>query len=244
MSIDLHTLSGAYALNALSPEEVHEFCKHFDDCPSCQQEVGELQEAAAKLGASEAVRPPAHLKPLVLSAADRQPQFPPRIDQTVHEQQPQHAGSRERRTPNWFPRLLAAAAVILVAGVFGVSQVNQEPEENLAAPVSQVFAAEDASTKTSRTDNGGTVSVATSPSLGKMAVDTDELPALDEDQVYQMWTIAAGTPESAGVLEDPSKGAAMDMPSDGVLVAITIEPAGGSEEPTGDPIVSLVPSAV
>ena len=41
MSTDLHTLSGAYALHALSSEEAEEFQKHLDACPACRQEVKE-----------------------------------------------------------------------------------------------------------------------------------------------------------------------------------------------------------
>ena len=77
MSTDLHTLSGAYAVDALSPEEAEEFRKHLDGCPACREEVRELREAAARMGASEAVTPPAHLKANIMLAADRLPQLPP-----------------------------------------------------------------------------------------------------------------------------------------------------------------------
>ena len=39
MSSDLHTLSGAYALNALSAEEAEQFQRHLEACPACTQEV-------------------------------------------------------------------------------------------------------------------------------------------------------------------------------------------------------------
>ena len=73
MSNDLHTLSGAYALNALSPDEAREFREHYDLCPACQQEVRDLRDAAARMGASEAMQPPPQLKARVMSAADKQP---------------------------------------------------------------------------------------------------------------------------------------------------------------------------
>lgn len=235
MSTDLHTLSGAYAVNALSSEEAEEFRKHLDACPACQDEVRELQEAAALMGASEATPPPAHLKASVMRAADRTAQLPPR---TRHLDT-----ARSRR---WMPRILSAAAavVLIVAAGFGIEQLQQEPDVGLAAPVAQVFHAPDAHTATMKTSNGGKISVATSPSLNKMAVDTDELPDLEPGQVYQLWAIADGSPTSAGLLDDPDAGAAMDMPGKGISVAITIEPAGGSEQPTTNPIMSVVPSQV
>jgi hypothetical protein len=36
----------------------------------------------------------------------------------------------------------------------------------------------------------------------------------------------------------------MAMPEEGVQVAITIEPSGGSEQPTTDPVVQVTPSEV
>jgi anti-sigma-K factor RskA len=36
----------------------------------------------------------------------------------------------------------------------------------------------------------------------------------------------------------------MSMPSAGTAVAITVEPAGGSPRPTGDPIVVVDPEAI
>lgn len=246
MSTDLHTLSGAYALDALSPAEVNEFRKHLDACSACQQEVRELREAAARMGASEAIPPPTHLKALVLAAADRNVQLPPFVTRPTREQDGESPAGSERRTSKWFPLLLAAAAaaVVIAAGAIGIEQFDQDRESNLAADVVQVFEADDASTETMRTSNGGEVSVATSPSLEKMAVDTDELPELAEGRVYQLWAVAGQDTQSVGVLEDPSAGAAMEMPEEGIAVAITVEPQGGSQQPTTSPILRVVPSEV
>ena len=79
MSIDLHTLAGAYAIDALSAEEAREFVKHLEECEACRDEVRELQSAAATLGASEAATPPPALRARVLAAADQLPQMPPKV---------------------------------------------------------------------------------------------------------------------------------------------------------------------
>lgn len=246
MSTDLHTLSGAYSLNALSAHEAEEFRTHLKVCPACRQEVAELQGVAARLGASEVIVPPASLKTRVLAAADREPQLPPLLDRPAEPQE--IVGDSERPRSRWFPRLLAAAAalVAVVAGGVALDQATEPDQQSnqLATGVTRVFSAEDASTKTQRTSTGATVSVATSPSLNRMAVDTDELPALSDEQVYQLWAISGDTTQSRGVIADPSQGASMRMPGSGVQVAITVEPAGGSQQPTSDPIVSVVPSRV
>jgi anti-sigma-K factor RskA len=235
MSTDLHTLSGAYAIDALSEEEAREFDRHLQECPACREEVRELRAAAAKMGAAEAVTAPPALKARVLAAADQLPQLPPRVSplQSV----------RKRR---WSARLVAAAAVVVLALGGGVAVLESQRGENqggVAPTVTQVFQAGDAHTKTVQTDHGS-VTVATSPSMGRMAVRTDGLRALSGKHVYQLWAIHGGTPTSAGVVKDLKAGAAMAMPSRGTTVAITVEPEGGSEQPTTAPFVTVDPRSV
>jgi anti-sigma-K factor RskA len=237
MSLELHTLSGAYALDALSAEEAEEFRRHLEACLACRQEVHELRQAAAQMGASEAVEPPPGLRDKVLAEVDRTPQLPPR----------NAAGSNvvELRRRPWGTRLLvaAAAAALVGAAAVGIGRLGDDEQPLLAQEVVQVFEAEDASTETVQTTNGGVVSVATSPSRGEMAIDTDELPALEEGRVYQLWAIQADSIASVGVLER-ERGAAMEMPDAETVVAISIEPAGGSEQPTTQPIMQVKPSDV
>jgi anti-sigma-K factor RskA len=234
---DVHTLSGAYALNALNSEDRHRFTEHLESCAACRQEVRELRDVAARLGASEEMAPPADLKARVLAAAREHPQLPPLVPD--RERRTQVRGGR--RLP-WLVAA-AAAAVLIVAGAVGYAQWEEwvSPSEQLAAGVARVFEAPDARRLTTRTADGATVSVAASPSLDRMALDTDGLHTLDEDEVYQLWTIHDGAATSAGLL-DADQGAAMAMPDEGSAVALTVEPAGGSVQPTSDPIVTVTPS--
>lgn len=233
MRSELHTLSGAYAIDALSAEEAAAFRKHLEECPACRQEVRELRGAAAQLGASEAVRPPAQLKERLLEAAGRTPQLPPRMTATTT--------ARSRRRSR---RLLVAAAAVLVAGTavgVGLGQRDERPETSLAAGVVEVFEAPDARRVEVETTYGP-LQVATSRSEGEMAVDTSRLVPLDDQRVYQVWTVVAGEPLPVTVLDDPDRGAHMGMPEPGTEVAITVEPAGGSQRPTTEPIAQLDPS--
>ncbi|MFP5252931.1 MAG: anti-sigma factor domain-containing protein [Actinomycetes bacterium] len=235
MSTDLHTLSGAYALDALSPEEATAFRTHLAACPACCQEVRELRSAAARMGASEAVPPPPYLKARVLDAANRTPQLPPRVSGL-------HAARRSR----WSPKLVAAAAaaVMVVGTAIGVGVTVGEPDgPTLAQGVVEVFTAPDARSVEVETTHGP-LKVATSRSEGEMAVDTSSLVPLDEEHVYQVWTVVEGEPLPVAVLDEPDAGAHMGMPAPGTQVAITVEPAGGSPKPTTDPIAQLDPSTV
>lgn len=234
MTTDVHTLSGAYALDALSVEEAEQFRAHLEGCPVCAEEVTELQEVAALMGAAESMTPPPALKARVLAAADRMPQQPPKVTaiETV-------------RRPGWLPRVAvaAAAAVVVVGGAVGIAQNSGQDEAPLAAPVSQVFEAADANAVAVDTPRG-TVRVATSPGRGEMAVDDRGLEKLDGEHVYALWSIADGTPSLVGELEGDGSGASMPMPDRGTRVAITVEPVGTITAPTTDPIVEVDPSTV
>src|SRR5690349_2666391 len=154
MSTDLHTLSGAYAIDALSEEEAREFDRHLEECPACREEVRELRAAAGQMGAAEALAPPPDLKSRVLAAADQLPQLPPKVSRLE--------AVRKRRWSAW---LVAAAAVVVLALGGGVAVFESQRGENqsgIAATVAQVFQAGDARTKTVQTAHGS-LTVATSP---------------------------------------------------------------------------------
>ncbi len=235
MSTDLHTLSGAYALDALSADEAAEFERHLDGCEACCDEVRELREAAARMGAAEALRPPPALRARILASADQMAQLPPKV--TPIEM-------ARSRTRSWATRLVAAAvvAVLMVGAGFGI-RAMQQPEDAATVAVSSVFEASDAQQATLDSSQGP-LSIATSRKLGRVAVKTQELERLSDRQVYQMWTVRDGMATSAGLLEDLDAGKVMAAPSAGTTVAITIEPAGGSRLPTSDPLVELDPQQI
>lgn len=254
MSLDTHALSGAYALDALSPDEAARFEEHLEGCDPCRAEVSEFREVAARLGARAAEAPPAGLRDRVLSHADRTRQDPPPplVEPSAHAAADDTAGGPDgqaRVIPlrrRWVG-LLAAAAVALIAGVVGVQLVDRESDPAapaLAAPAAQVFGAEDAKAVTVSTANGGKLRVAVSPGRGEMAVDVRSLPDPGEGRAYQLWTGHGGEMISAGVLEPDDTGAAMAMPEPGDTVNVTVEPARGSEQPTSAPIVTVEPATL
>jgi anti-sigma-K factor RskA len=245
MSTDVHTLSGAYALNALTPQEAEEFDRHLAICEACRIEVAEFQQAAARLGAAEALVPPPDLRARVLAAADRTPQLPPPPAEAPRDvtslESRRQAGARRWLT--WVAT--AAAAVVLIGiGVAGVRGVFSDQPPGLSTAATQVFTASDVRTATVTTANGGKLRVGISPKLGEMAVDTSDLPALDSGHVYQLWTVQGSKASSAAILTDPAAGAAMGLPGAQTQVAVTIEPKAGSVQPTTRPIVQVDPGKV
>lgn len=79
-SPDAHALTGAYLLDALSPDELGHFENHLASCPACAADITELGEAVGRLGAARSVPPPPGLKPWVLHLITETRQLPPLLD--------------------------------------------------------------------------------------------------------------------------------------------------------------------
>ena len=75
---DLHSLSGAYVLDALEPgAERDRFTRHLSRCQSCASEVRGFREVATAMAFAATAEPPAGLRDQVLAAAARTRQLPP-----------------------------------------------------------------------------------------------------------------------------------------------------------------------
>ncbi len=135
--------------------------------------------------------------------------------------------------------------VLIGGGAIGARAVfGDDPSSGLSAAAASVFEAEDTRTATVETANGGQITVGISPSRGEMAVDTKDLPPLDSGHVYQIWSVHDGQMTSAALLGDLDSGAAMGLPPENAKVALTVEPKGGSEQPTTAPIVEVNPAQI
>ena len=165
---------------------------------------------------------------------------------------PVGAGPAERAARRrWFQRpgailASAAAAVLLIAGA--VVGVNWGGPAGWGAQreVQAIASADDAQTATVETAVGGEVTVVWSEELGRSAIRTEGLPAVGDDETYELWYIDASGEELAATpagLFDPDGGAAyvvLDGEFEpGLLIGITVEPAGGSDAPTSQPIVAI-----
>lgn len=233
MSPDIHTLSGAYVLDAIDPEERDAFEAHLAECEACSEEVFALRRAAVEL--VPPVTPPPGLRDRVLAAAEKTPQLPPL---TTRPEAPAPV-ARKRR----FPRMLAAAAAVvaLAGGGFVVGEMARD-DAPPALTAADVFASADARTLNVALD-GGQVRVAVSRKLDRIAVDGADMPPPPADHAYQLWLVTDDQATSLSVMEGDATTAVDEIPDDGVL-AVTVEPSGGSEQPTTDPILTLDPSDI
>src|SRR5260370_68918 len=65
-SAGLHTLVGAYVMDAVHEKDRTEFERHLLTCEPCREEVRGLREATARLGAAASMTPRAVLRELTL----------------------------------------------------------------------------------------------------------------------------------------------------------------------------------
>ncbi|GAA2046091.1 hypothetical protein GCM10009819_37230 [Agromyces tropicus] len=173
------------------------------------------------------------------------PVSPPAPATSAGAASPPGAGPVERAARRrWFQRpgaivAAAAAAVLLVAGaIFGVNWPGPAGW-GAQRDVQAIASAPDAQTSTTASAAGGEVTLVWSEELGRSAVRTADLPDPGSGSTYELWYIDETGAEPAGTF-DPAGGAAYVVLDGafrpGVIVGITVEPAGGSPAPTTDPV--------
>ncbi|WP_028660306.1 anti-sigma factor [Nocardioides insulae] len=243
---DVHTLSGAYAVDAVDDTERARFEEHLRGCAECRAEVAELRETAARLS-TDLVEPPAALRGRVLEGIESIRPLPP-LPPEQSPEQPTEARSEEvgdelaTRRRRRMPLLLAAAAsVVLIAAVALTAWLgpwSQEDPEPITA-TERVLTADDATRSTLEFEDGSSATVVMSPSVDRAAITTDDMAPAPEGQVYQLWyEDPSGGMESAGLMPDDSDATVLldGEVGDHTGVGITVEPDGGSPAPTSDPI--------
>ena len=239
---DLHSLSGAYALDAVEPGSGRDrFTRHLGRCQSCAIEVRGFREVATAMAFAAADEAPAGLRERVLAAAARTRQVPPEV-----------AGgsrSRPRRTRSWVPWVsgVVAAASIVVAVLFGFAQARTQDElsqvraQNEA--ISLLLSSPQVTLLSRETTKGGVATVVLSAVRHQLAVVTSGLPALPPGRVYQLWLIGTTKTTSAGLLPATEAGRTAPVLATGVVkgdtLGLTVEPAPGSAQPTTKPILAL-----
>ncbi|OPF81350.1 anti-sigma factor [Streptomyces antioxidans] len=254
---DLHTLTGAYAVHALSGRELGEFERHLAVCDACRQEVRELRETAARLAVASSLAPPPTMKDDVLRRIATVRQEPPRL--AARETRESHAGPRRRtgrRAVNVaLAACVAAAAVCGGAAVWQYRQASDardtarrsEQRAARAEELTQVLAAPDAHSRSGRMTGGSTGTVVVSRGLDKAVFLASGLPEPPAGRIYQLWFSDGGTMRPAGLLDSSGRSTAAVMSGavgKASAMGVTVEPAGGSRAPTGDPLVLLAfPSA-
>jgi anti-sigma-K factor RskA len=249
----LHALAGAYAMDAVPQPDRAAFERHLAECEPCRQEVRGLTEATAALAAATAVRPPAASRESALRAAGQTRQLPPPVAAPPPSWR---ALLRRGLGPRgWRPRLavVLAAAVACVLAVVAVaagisaygmhSRLDQDQGHDHAVAV--VLGAPDARMMSAQVATGGTATVVMSHRERALVFTAADLRVLPSSESYELWLMGPAGSRPAGMINVSGSGK-MAGPmvvsglSAGDSVGLTVEPAGGSPQPTSPPVVVIV----
>jgi anti-sigma factor RsiW len=236
MSVDIHALSGAYAVDAVDEFERAQFERHLAGCESCRAEVDSLRETAALIGETSAVEPPASLRDSVLAGIQTVRPLPPVLVA---------ASERGRSTRRRFPALVAAAAALIVVGGVGAVAIdranNDDTTQEALSPADRVLQSSDAQTATKTMAGGGKATVVRSPSLKQAVIMTEDMPDAPSLHTYEHWLQRGDVMIPAGQIAGGTntvllKGDA--SAADGV--GITVEVAGKQPTEPSDDVVDVI----
>lgn len=236
---ELHLLTGAYALDALDDVERADFERHLRTCDSCPGEVIELREAAGALADRVAAPAPERLRERVLAEVGRTRQVSP------HERRP-------RRRPSLRRLLSIAASAVVIAGSAGLGGIAWQGHRSADQYEDQALqSAQRAARMTGVMTDPGRIEAVGTPSLGGTAtvvaaggdavLATRALPAPPAGRMYQLWVVRGEVKRPAGRLDlhAGTGQALLTGVANGDTVAVTIEPEGGSDQPTTGPVVAI-----
>lgn len=247
-----------YALGSLPAQDAQRVRAHLQTCPECRDEYEHLRPAVDAVAYS-AESCPDELRGAIVAS----PLLKARIMQQIRRESaaPPKSNIAEMRAvrPIVWPAYAVAAACIaiaLVTGIFNISlsdQVRQKTSDLAQTQArSRVLARAVALQRTALAD-------LVAPDSQRYGVDRGEvvrhgkrlylameaLPAPPKGKVYQAWTLRTGATRmspSVTFVPDASGVAVVPVPVDAAnvaAVAVSIEPDGGSKQPTSTPTFVL-----
>jgi anti-sigma-K factor RskA len=226
---DVEELAGAYALHALPLDEMAGVETHLAGCER-HPELAELLATAAALSmTAPEMEPPAALKTRLMAAVRAE-----QPDTIARPREPRR-GFLERvkgmlARPQLGYGLAAAMAAVAVAVVIATSSGGDEGTDTVVRTFSE------------RGVSGRVIYI---PDEETAVMQVQGMEPAPEGRVYQIWAITDGGPASIGFFTDvPEDGPASSAMSNitleaGQTVAVTLEPAGGSPQPTTDPLFGV-----
>jgi anti-sigma-K factor RskA len=234
---DVESLLGAYALDALEPDERALVERYIAQHPRARAEVDELRETAAILAAAP------------VAGTSAPPELWTRIARAVGATDgAQDELARRRGRVKWITTAVAAiaTAAAIVLAVVAVSlnndldEARQPGDEQIAAAFEHAVDV-DGARQVELDAARGDARIVVLPD-GKGYIVADGLPALDEAETYQLWAVTGeGSDQhviSAGVLGADPEAASFVVNGPVSAFAITVEAAGGVPVSEKTPIAS------
>ena len=212
----------AYLLDALPGEEARRFERHMDGCPRCQEHALWLRGSVDMLpSAIEQLEPPPALRE--------------RLMQTVRaeaEADSSPARRPRRRRRGWLssvPRpAIALAAIVIAAAAVGGYALGSGGDGNETVTATANSTAPGVRASVERTGDRGILYVSGLP----------QRPG----HIYEVWVARDGKVQPSGLFQverDGTGAAAIPRGLDKAdQVMVTLEPAGGSTQPTRAPLIA------
>ena len=230
---DSHVLESlpAYALGSLEQEEARLVAEHIASCYLCRKELAAFQTVADQLSLAA---------PSALPSAELKPRLMERIQGLDRKRGNLSTGWR------FSSRLVsigafAGLALILLLAVSNFLLWQQIRNMNaLTGPHGMRAIA--LQNTAQALEASGFVIVGSDGRNGVLVVD--KLPVLDPTREYQVWLTRDGSSTSGAVFsvdEDGYRGVRLITPESLLVytsMQVTIEPAGGSENPTGSQVLT------
>ena len=219
---EIKELLPAYALGAVTQEELRAIRDHILGCEECMAEADAY--GAATEGLALSVEP----APLPAGFADS-------VLAKVARPAPQPAPA-----PRPWNRWLAAlgAASLLVIGLLTAALLDTRTDYDRAQRALAQILHDDRGMRLTG-ESGAVARMIPTPDGGLFAAAGLREPP--EGHTYQLWIIREGTPEDAGTFDVADGSVVLDVEDSlegAEAVAVTIELDGGAAQPTTDPVIS------
>jgi len=257
---DLHSVVGAYALDALAGSDLFRFERHLARCARCASEFSALREAAACLAvgpaAGPAEEPPPGLTERAVAAAARTRQLPREAENTGSRSGRKTAAGRSgagRRALRMLRpartrlALSVAAAAVIAAAALGVAVSTEAhrfgEQESRAHAIAAVLAAPDATVLRARGTTGGSATIVMSARRHALIFTATRLPKVPSSERYELWLMGPSGDRPAGMLPGARHGMTGPVIAWGLRpgdrLGLTVEPARGSRRPSSAMILTL-----
>lgn len=243
---EVRDLLAAWALDAVDDVERARVERAIREDPELAREARALVETASRLADMVTTAPPPSLREAVLTEAESVPQRPaPTAPASSSAAGAPPAGpvrGRRSRVAAWIAAAAVATIGVAAPTVLAIQQAGRaERAEQEVAMLAEAMARPGAQIASAEVAGGGqAVAVITEEGAFFLARGLDPLA---DDLAYQLWIVEGETATSAGVL-DSGRGLVnveVEGAVPGNALALTVEPAGGSLQPTTEPVVVLPP---
>lgn len=228
----------------LTQTEREEFEQHLATCPGCQEELMELQDLLGDVAlVSEQASPPPEMKKRILDNV-----FAEDVKLDKATVTPIASKKEVVETPivkstvsgkPWLTTLLAASLLLSLVGNGYLMMQNDEGTESVTEELKQPDNV--VTLQPSDAAGSGFAALFQQEQALSVMIQTQDLPELNGNEVYQVWLLKDGAPIPAGdfTIDNQGKGYVFHnieqtSAEDWDTIAITLEPQSGNALPEGE----------